>query len=153
MIPANSTKYITFATAVAVTPAQTICYNTMPADLSISGYTGTVTKWQYSSDNFGSLWISAFCITTLTSAQMGALTATRYYRAVVTDWLCATVNSSAITVVVDPLSVGGTPTSAQTDMQWHFTRQDLTLAGYTGNVTKWQYSTDADFSAATDIAS
>jgi hypothetical protein len=37
-------------------------------------------------------------------------------------------------------------------MHRYFTR-NLTLAGHTGNVTKWQYSTATDFISPVDIAS
>jgi hypothetical protein len=53
---------------------------------------------------------------------MGNLTQTRYYRAIVQSGVCAAVNSSAVTVTVDPVSVGGTPTgSAQTICTGHIT--------------------------------
>jgi hypothetical protein len=154
MIPANSTKYITLATAVAVSPDQTICSNTAPADLSIIGYTGTVNKWQYSTAvNFISpVDIASSASLTLTGAQAGSLTQTTYFRAVVTDVLCTTVNSSALTVTIDPVSAGGVPTSAQQICSGS-SPLDLTLAVQIGNVTKWQYSTAADFISPVDIAS
>jgi gliding motility-associated-like protein len=152
IIPANSTRYITLATAAIPTPSQVICSGTMPANISLSGYTGTVSKWQYSTDNFAADIndISSSAATTLTSSQMGTLTAARWYRAVITDFLCATVNSYVATVTTDPVSVGGTPTSAQTICSGT-SPANLVLGGNTGNVTKWQYSVNADFSAATDI--
>ncbi|MES2371048.1 MAG: gliding motility-associated C-terminal domain-containing protein [Bacteroidota bacterium] len=147
----SSTRYITIATAVTVAAAQTICYNSTPADITLSGYTGTIVKWQYSSNNFGSDIndIPSSASAVLSSVQMGPLTSTRYYRAVITDWTCATVNSSALTVTVDPLSVGGSAPAQQ--ICTGTSPNDITLTGHTGNVTKWQYSVNADFSGAIDI--
>ncbi|NVJ46015.1 MAG: hypothetical protein HWE07_02775, partial [Cytophagia bacterium] len=45
--------------------------------------------------------------TTLTAAQIGTLSATRYFRAVVTNGVCAPDESDVITVNVDPLPVIG----------------------------------------------
>jgi hypothetical protein len=84
---------------------------------------------------------------------MGNLTQTTYFRAVVQSGVCAAVNSSAVTVTVDPVSVGGTTTSAQTLCAGGASPANLTLGGQTGNVIKWQYSTAADFSGPVDIAS
>ncbi|MFT3682113.1 MAG: GEVED domain-containing protein [Ferruginibacter sp.] len=89
--------------------AQSIAYNTSPANLTATGITGAVTKWQYSSDNFVSDIndIASSASSTLTSAQMGALTATRYYRAVVQNGSCATANSSSVLISITSFNVSG----------------------------------------------
>jgi len=77
---------------------QTICYGA-PTDLTLTGTTGTVTGWQYSANLAFTtpVAIPASASSTLTSAQMGTLFATRYYRAVVTNGSC-TAYSNVITV-------------------------------------------------------
>ncbi|WP_297512426.1 fibronectin type III domain-containing protein [Flavobacterium sp.] len=80
---------------------QTIC-NGLPANLTLTGNTGTITKWQYSNTLAFTtpVDIPASASATLTSAQMGALTATRYYRAVVTSGSC-TGFSNVVTITVN----------------------------------------------------
>jgi hypothetical protein len=136
-----------------ITSAQTICSGVSPADLTLGGHTGNVIKWQYSTaaDFSGPVDIASTSAT-LTSALMGNLTQSTYYRAVVQNGVCAAVNSSAVTITVDPVSAGGTPTSAQTICPGT-SPVDLVLGGHTGSVIKWQYSTAADFSGTVDIAS
>jgi GEVED domain/Fibronectin type III domain len=77
---------------------QTICSGA-PADLTLTGSSGTVVKWQYSNTLAFStpVDIPSSASTTLTSAQMGALNATRYYRAVVTNGSC-TGFSNTVTI-------------------------------------------------------
>ncbi|MFT3680248.1 MAG: T9SS type A sorting domain-containing protein [Ferruginibacter sp.] len=134
--------------------AQTICSGSSPADLTLTGNTGSVVKWQYSTDNFVSSIndIASSASTTLTSAQMGTLTANRYFRAQVQSSPCAVAYSNTILVTVSQASVGGTASSAQTICSGS-SPVNLTLAGNTGSVVKWQYSTDNFVSSINDIAS
>jgi len=138
--------------AGTVSSNQTICSGTSPADLTLSGNTGSVTKWQRSTDAaFTSPTDIANTTTTLSGATIGNLTATTYFRAVVQSGVCATANSSSVSITVDPVSVGGTVSSNQTICSGT-QPANLTLSGNTGNVTKWQRSTDAAFTSPTDIA-
>ena len=81
---------------------QTICSGTQPANITLSGNTGTI-QWQVSTDNNSFTNISGATATTLTSAQMGAITSTRYYRAVSTNSPCSAANSNVIIVTVTAL--------------------------------------------------
>ena len=89
-------------TAVAGTASasQTICSGNLASDLSLTGFSGTI-QWQVSSDNVNFSNISGATSATLTAAQMGVLTATRYYRAVVSGL----VNSNTVVVTVNPSPV------------------------------------------------
>jgi hypothetical protein len=86
---------------------QTICYGA-PSDLTLTGTTGTVTGWQYSANLAFTtpVAIPASASATLTSAQMGNLFATRYYRAVVTNGSC-TAFSNVITVTYNSTTWDG----------------------------------------------
>jgi hypothetical protein len=89
--------------------SQTICTGSTPAAISLTGSVGSI-QWQYATDaafTIGVSNISGATTATLSSAQMGALTATRYYRAEVTSGSCATAPSNVVTVTVDQLV--GTP--------------------------------------------
>ncbi len=83
---------------------QTICTGTQPADITLTGNTGTI-QWQVSLDNNAFADISGATAATLTAAQMGTLSATRYYRAVVTNGVCSSENSNVVTVTVNELTV------------------------------------------------
>src|SRR6201999_1786374 len=134
--------------------AQTICTGSSPANLTVAGITGSVTKWQWSTDNFVSRIndIASSASTTLTSALMGTLTANRYYRAVVQSGVCTTANSSVVLITISAASVGGTASSAQTICTGS-SPANLTVSGITGSVTKWQWSTDNFATSINDIAS
>lgn len=104
-----------------VSSNQDICTGTQPADLTLTGHTGSVVKWQKATD---AAFTSPIDITntsaTLTGAAIGNLTATTYFRAVVQNGTCATANSGVVTITV-PSSTwngtawsNGTPTLATT---------------------------------------
>ena len=134
-----------------VSSAQTICSGASPADLSLSGQTGSVVKWQKSSDaNFSNAVDIASTATTLLSATIGNLTADTYFRAVVKSGVCSEAISSSVKITVNPVSVGGVVSSAQTICSGA-SPADLSLSGQTGSVVKWQKSSDANFSTPVDI--
>ena len=80
---------------------QSICIGQVPSPITLTGFTGAI-QWQSSPDN--SNWINITGATTnaLTSAQMGALSATTYYRANVTSSLCTAALSNTIVITVNP---------------------------------------------------
>jgi len=63
---------------------------------------------------------------------------------------CVSANSNAVTVTVSTNSVGGTLNGSATVCSGT-NLTTLTLEGYTGTITKWQWSTLSDFSNVTDI--
>jgi len=121
--------------------SQTICDGSEPADITLSGYSGTI-QWQYSNDGTSG-WtdISSATDDTLTSTEMGTITADRWYRAGVTNSPCGMVNSNPVKITVSPVTVGGTVDGGTTICTGN-TSGVLTLAGQTGYVVKWQSSTD-----------
>lgn len=92
---------VTTVNAGTAGPNQTIC-NGAPANLTLTGHVGTIVRWQYASDLAFTtpVDIPASASATLTSAQMGTLTATRYYRAVVSFGGC-TAFSTVVTITFD----------------------------------------------------
>lgn len=86
--------------AVAVTPVsggapsplnQVIACTAAAGNFTLTGFNGTVTRWQFSNSptfSSGVVTIPASNSATLTSAQIGTVTGTRYYRAEVTNGSC-----------------------------------------------------------------
>ncbi|MCG9792218.1 beta strand repeat-containing protein, partial [Flavobacterium algicola] len=137
----------------SVASAQTICSGSTPASISLTGNTGTVVKWQKSSDAaFTTPTDITSTSTTLASATIGALTSTTYFRAVVQSGSCPAANSGSVLITIDPTSVGGSVASAQTICSGS-TPASISLTGNTGTVVKWQKSSDAAFTTPTDITS
>ena len=131
----------------AVSGGTTICSGTTSGLLTLSGHTGTISKWQYSVSPF-SIWTDI--ANTTTSFTSGVLAQTIQFRAVITSGICSSANSSPTTVTVDPLSAGGS-VSGGTTICSGSTSGLLTLSGQTGAITKWQYSV-SPFLSWTDIA-
>lgn len=135
-----------------VSANQNICFNTQPAGISLSGYQGTIIKWQKSTDNST---YDDFVVTssaTLTSAQLGALAETNYYRAVLDDGgsPCGLTISNVITITVSTTSIGGSISPSEVlPAVCPSATTVLTLSGYTGNIIKWQSSPNQNFN--TDV--
>jgi hypothetical protein len=106
---------------------QVLCTG-MPSDLTLTGNSDPVTKWQYASNlgfTIGVTDIPASASTTLTSAQMGAQTITRYYRAVVSSGVCEAF-SNVITITYNKTTWNGSA--------WNNGAPDATKAvEFTGN--------------------
>ena len=98
----NATGTITVNLASAggtVAGSTTVCIGTNSVPLTLSGYTGTITRWESSLDNFATAGTSiANTTNTLTASN---LTATTYYRAVITSGVCASANSTIATITVN----------------------------------------------------
>lgn len=109
----NSSTFRIYATTVSgtVASAQTICSGTTPANLVLSGQTGSVVKWQRSTTAaFTTATDIAVTTTTLTGATIGTLSATTYFRAVVQNGPCAAVNTSPIAITVNTSPAGSLAT-------------------------------------------
>lgn len=84
-----------------------ICSGAPLANISVSSYTGASLYWEYTDDAAlltGWTTIPLSNSITLTPAQIGSLTNTRYFRAVATNSTC-TLQSSIVTVTVNSISI------------------------------------------------
>jgi hypothetical protein len=131
-----------------------VCAPTNNGTLTLSGHTGSVVRWESSTDNFVNNIVSINNATT--SLSYSNLTTTTQYRAVVKSGACDAVNSGIATVTVTPATVGGIISSTQTICSGTIP-EDLVLSGHVGNVVRWQRSNNAEFSTVgsgtvTDIA-
>ena len=115
-ISTNNTAIITVypnsvgGTAAATSP--TICYN-INTSIAVTGYTGTI-QWQQSPDgNTGWTNVTGGSGATSATYTTPALTATTYYRAMVTSGTCSSDYSTTASVTVNELLTitGTTPAS------------------------------------------
>jgi gliding motility-associated-like protein len=121
-----------------VSGGTTVCSGTNSGNLTLAGNTGSVTRWEYST-NAGVTWTN-IANTTTTQAYLN-LTATRYFRVLVTSAGCSAIYSTIDSIVVNPVSVGGTISAAATVCSGA-NSGTLTLSGNTGTVLYWEFSTD-----------
>ena len=121
-----------------------MCQGSSTGTMTLSGYTGTIVKWQ--SRVNGGLW-SDIVNTTPTYTEVPSSAGTWEYRAVVHN--SADMNSATTTIVVDATTVGGAVTGGTTICNGS-TSGLLTLSGQTGSVVKWQSSV-SPFTTWTDI--
>ncbi|MGG7036509.1 MAG: hypothetical protein ACI7YS_15125, partial [Flavobacterium sp.] len=130
-----------------VSSNQSICTETEPADLTLTGHTGTVLQWQSSTDvDFTSPLDIEETTTTLTGTIIGSLTENTYFRAIVQSGVCDSVESSSVLITVDEESVGGIVSSEQT-ICYGTQPADLSLTDETGDVVRWESSDDIEFTS------
>ena len=99
----NSTTMSVSQTSVggAVAADQNVISGGNAADINLSGHTGSVVKWQRDvSSTFTTATDVANTTTSVTGTSMGAITETIYYRAVVQNGTCNSVNSAYVTITV-----------------------------------------------------
>lgn len=82
----------------SITGGTTVCSGTNSTTLTLSGYTGSITRWEYSGDNFVTAPIVV--ANTTNTLTITNLTTTRYYRAVVTSGICSSAYSTVATIAV-----------------------------------------------------
>lgn len=87
--------------AGTISSDQTICVGETPVAIALAGNIGNVLKWQKASNAaFTSPTDIANTTTTLSSVDIGALTTTTYFRAVVQSGSCSVLNTNTVTITV-----------------------------------------------------
>ncbi len=136
---------IVYSSAILITVQQsvggsiagsaTVCAGTNSTVLTLSGQTGSITKWQSSlTSNFASATDIANTTTSLTATN---LSVTTYYRAVITQGSCTAANSATATISVTALpTVTVTPSSASITVG-----SSVTLTASGANTYSWSPST------------
>lgn len=116
---------------------QSICSGSTPTDISLSNSTGTV-QWQQASDSTFTIGLVNLGANsnTLTSSDIGALSATRYYRARVTSGVCPPAFSDFMTVNVDEQPIAGAVVVTNTNL-CSGDSTNLEVFGSVGNI-QWQ---------------
>ncbi len=126
---------------------QSICATTGAAVVSVSGHSGTLLRWETSTDN-GQTWIpqpnsatSPFTVNQLTQPAL--------VRAVVQNGVCAAAASQAASIQVDEPTIGGAVLGSATVCAGA-NSGTLALTGQRGSVLRWESSTD-NFATATTL--
>jgi hypothetical protein len=105
--------------AGSVSANQNICSGSQPASITLSGNTGTI-QWQSSTNNISFSNIVGETSNTLSGTAIGTLTATKYFRAIVTSGVCIAATSDVVTIAVSTTTWNGSswdngaPTSTTT---------------------------------------
>lgn len=96
--------------AGTLTGNQEICASTTPADVTLTGYNGTIVRWERSTSTaFTNPAFIASTSATLTGALIGSnLTSTRYIRAVIQNGSCPIVYSNYIEIKISSTTWSGT---------------------------------------------
>ena len=125
--------------AGTISGSRSVCTGTNSSVLTLSGSTGSI-QWQSSSDNVTYTDITGETGTTYTATN---LTATTYYKAVVTNGICsAATNTNPGTITVSPASVAGAISGGDVSVCLGSANSTtMTLSGYTGTI-QWQSSSD-----------
>ena len=125
-----------------------VCFGSNSGTLTLAGYTGNIIRWEFST-NGGANWTSI--TNTSNTHSFNNLTASTIFRAVVQSGSCSSQFSNTVTVTVDPLTVPGT-LSGTTTVCSGSNSGVLTLSGYTGNIIRWEASTDGGLTWPTSYA-
>ncbi len=134
----------------SITGNQSICAGMQPNSLTLTGSFGAILKWQKASDsNFTAPIDIAVTSTTLSGVTIGLLAQTTYFRAVVQNGSCTTLSSNFITIIVTPISVGGTVNGTNAICS-NSNSGLLTLIGSVGTIVSWE-STVSPFTTWTTI--
>lgn len=122
----------------------TVCPTTNSTPLTLTGLSGTVVRWESSTDNFLSV-ITSIANTT-TSYTATNISQNMYYRAVVNSTSgCNNLTTSSTMIIVSNTLPGNIV--AQNNTICPGADAQLTLYGNTGSVLNWQVSTTIGFTS------
>ena len=116
----------------------TVCNGANAGTITLTGSTGIVLNWAFSTN--GGVTFTNIANTT-NSQTYTNLNTTTLYMATIQSGVCASSNSSVSSVIVSPVSVGGTMAGSATVCSGS-NSGTLTLSGNTGNIIRWESSID-----------
>jgi gliding motility-associated-like protein len=130
----------------SIAGSATVCAGTNSTVLTLSGQTGSISKWQSSlTSNFASATDIANTTVSLTATN---LSATTYYRAVITEGSCTSANSSVASITVNPLpTISVTPSSATI-----VTGNSVTLTASGASTYSWSPSASLSASNTSSVS-
>lgn len=116
--------------------SSSICSGNNSGVMTLSGYTGSIVKWQKRVD--GGTW-NDISSTSATYSETINSAGNWEYRAVVQSGVCNQLNSNSVTISATQGSTGGS-ISGGNDICSSGSTGNMTLSGYTGSILKWQYN-------------
>ena len=122
-----------------VAPNFVVCSGTNSGTMTLTGFSGTIARWEFSTD--GGATYTGIANTTASNTFTN-LTVNTLFRAVLSNGVCVDANSTDGSVTVDPVSVGGTIAAAATTVCSSGNAGTLTLSGHTGTIIGWESSVD-----------
>ncbi|SJZ58242.1 PKD domain-containing protein, partial [Sediminibacterium ginsengisoli] len=140
---ASSNDVVTVSIDPATVPGtlssnNTVCATSNNGTINLSGYTGTIVRWESSTDN-GNTWNT---IANTTAAHTyNNLNTTTQFRAFVKSGVCAEAASNIVTITVDQPVIPGTLTGDNTICAGT-NSGSISLSASSGNVSHWEYSTN-----------
>jgi hypothetical protein len=144
-LPAKVTV-LPIAAGGTITADQSICGTNPVNTLTLTGYSGTIVRWESSTDNFASF---ANISNTSDTYTPPTPTVTTKYRAVISSKGCGEVYSTSATITVIGSPIGGALSASQTICA-NTSPEPFTLTGYNGDILNWESSTD-NFATITTI--
>lgn len=98
--------------AGTVSGTQANCDTSAFTNLTLAGHSGTIVRWEYADNAAFTIGVTpiANTTTTLTPAEFGTFSTVRYFRAVVGNGVCNTVNSNVVSVTFTNTILTGTNT-------------------------------------------
>ena len=133
--------------AGSVSGGGSVCSGTNSTLLTLGAHTGTIVRWEKSTDNFTTSTTIANTNDTYTATNLSATTS---YRAVVKSGVCGEIASTPTTINVDPPTVAGSVSGGGSVCSGTNSTL-LTLGAHTGTIVRWEKSTD-NFATSTSIA-
>ncbi|HQV36964.1 MAG TPA: T9SS sorting signal type C domain-containing protein, partial [Flavobacterium sp.] len=135
---ASATASITVTPVVAgtVAGAQTTCTTSTLTNLTLSGHTGNVIRWEYADNLAFTVGVTSIAntTTTLTPAEFGTFNNTRYFRAVVGTGSCNNVFTPGVAVTIPTTIQSGTsPADVWSNGTPNITRRVIITGNYTVN--------------------
>jgi gliding motility-associated-like protein len=106
-----------------------VCYGSNNGSLSLSNYTGTIQKWEYSNDN-GVNWYNIN--NSSASQNFSNLTLNTEYRALVKSGTCPADTSSFASITIDPLPVADAGSDTSVSLGYA-----VSLSGTGGTSYSW----------------
>jgi hypothetical protein len=121
------------------------------ATLTLAPFTGTVVRWEWSTDDF--LTAGNAIANTSTTLNVTGLTESRYYRAIINTTAPACSNLATSSTLLTVAASNGGVINAQSNTICAGGSAVLTLFGNQGSVLDWQRSTASNFATFTTINS
>jgi gliding motility-associated-like protein/uncharacterized repeat protein (TIGR01451 family) len=137
---------VTSNTANNIGSDQQICPNSVPAILSGSSLDTFISyQWLSSTTSGTTDFLPASGVSTTQQYAPSSLTQTTWYKRVVYNGPCIPDTTAAIIITVSPPAIGGTLRGGNRYCTG-INSTTLTLSGYVGNISNWQWSSSRNFS-------